>query len=402
MRGLINMANINSNGQRVINTKVVVSELHRAFKMFNDNLFAGQLPEPAILIQSRGNKKLTLGWCSVEKIWKNNTTQEEKYEINLVAEAINRGVYPVMATLLHEMVHLHNMVYGIKDTSRGYTYHNKQYKKVAEEHGLEVEHGDKVGWAYTKLQKSAMDLIDKYVYDEAVFSLGRLDFDKDAEEKPKKKSSSRKYICPECGTTIRASKDVFVLCGMCTNVEENKIIPMIKEKSEDEGGETPADIPAVSFVCNDCGTIGESNEEIDESIGAYVCKECGSINTEVLGGEDEEGEKDTPAEEPTQEPTEIPAGIVEIDTTLDDGFGIQIPVKQGMIDLDKTPARKKLLTKAEVVKLFEDAVLPDARGKEDCVDGWNALIETLIEDGEVYNLARNWKMPNLDKYDVGE
>lgn len=307
---------------KTINTKIVIAELHRAFKMFNENLFNNGLPEPAILIQSRGNKKLTLGWCSVQKIWKNEITEEEKYEINIVAEALNRGIYPVMTTLLHEMVHLHNLVNGIKDTSRGNTYHNMKFKQTAESHGMVIEHADKIGWSVSELQGTTMNLIDSYEFDEAVFSLGRMDFDAEEKPKKKKKSSSRKYICPECGTSVRASKDVNICCADCSNVEEGKLVMFYKEPTEDDFEDGEENL--VEYVCLDCGCVLEQPE------GSTTCPECGGELKKL-----EDIETAEPTEAPTEE--ETPAGIIEIDTELNDGAGNMIPVKQGMIDVDVTP-----------------------------------------------------------------
>lgn len=328
-----------------INTKIVITELHRAFKMFNENLFGGALPEPAILIQSRGNKKLTLGWCSIKKIWKNEITEEEKYEINIVAEALNRGIYPVMTTLLHEMVHLYNLVNNIKDTSRGNTYHNMKFKKTAEAHGLLVEHADKIGWSVSKLQSLTMDLIDSFAFDEAVFSLGRRDLDFEGEGKPrkKKKTSSRKYICPECGTSIRASKDVNILCAECTKPEENKFVMFYKEPTEedfdDNDNEGTEENNMVECVCLDCGCVHELPE------GETVCPDC--------GGELEQVGTD-PVAEP-EEPVETPTGIVEVDTELLDGDGNKIPVKQGMIDVPVTKVWEESNIK-EVLEVFSHEI----------------------------------------------
>lgn len=304
--------------RKTINTKVVIAELHRAFKMFNDNLFNGSLSEPAILIQSRGNKKLTLGWCSVQKIWKNEVTEEEKYEINIVAEALNRGTYPVMATLLHEMIHLHNLVNNIKDTSRGNTYHNMKFKKTAEAHGLIIEHADKIGWSVSKLQGTTMNLIDEHKFDEAVFSLGRRDLNFEGAGKPRKKvkTSSRKYICPSCGTSIRASKDVNILCADCTNFEEGKIVQMYKEETEEDVEEN-----IVQYVCLDCGCVSELPE------GQTLCPECGGELQELPIEEE-------PTEEPTIEPVQEPS-IVEEPTQLDDGAGNMVEVLQGKFDMQK-------------------------------------------------------------------
>lgn len=328
--------------RKIINTKVVIAELHRAFKMFNDNLFNGSLPEPAILIQSRGNKKLTLGWCSVQKIWKNEVTEEEKYEINIVAEALNRGTYPVMATLLHEMIHLHNLVNNIKDTSRGNTYHNMKFKKTAEAHGLIIEHADKIGWSVSKLQGTTMNLIDEHKFDEAVFSLGRRDLNFEGAGKPRKKvkTSSRKYICPSCGTSIRASKDVNILCADCTNFEEGKIVQMYKEETEEDVEEN-----IVQYVCLDCGCVSELPE------GQTLCPECGGELQELSIEE---------------EPTEEGPAIIEVDNELLDGDGKPVPVKQGMFE----DAEKKVNTGWGMDRLIKEltasAVEGEALGLETC------------------------------------
>lgn len=315
-----------------INTQIIMEELHRAFKMFNENLFNNELPEPAILIQSRGNKKLTLGWCTVEKVWKNEATHEERYEINLVAEALNRGIYPVMATLLHEMVHLYNLVCGVKDTSRGFTYHNMKFKKVAEAHGLIVDHADKIGWSVTKLQGFTMDLIDSYHFDEKVFSMGRRDLEMEGagDRRKKKKTSSRKYICPCCGSSLRTSKDMNVLCGDCTDVSEGKIVQFIKVEEPEEiepveptppAEDIPVNIEVEEYVCKECGSI----TQIDKKLKNKKCAECGSSDVFKLGEEPEV------IEEPA------PAPIIEVDTTLDDGAGNIIPVKQGKLNIPEKP-----------------------------------------------------------------
>ena len=352
-------------GQKKVNTKVVISELHRAFKLFNESLFNGALPEPAILVAPRGNKKLTLGWCTVAKVWKNEVTEEERYEINLCAEALNRGIYPVMATLLHEMVHLHNLVFEIKDTSRGGTYHNMKFKKVAEEHGLIIEHGEKIGWSLTKLQGTTMDLIDRANFDEAVFSFGRREMLSDEDKKRKKKKSSvRKYVCPKCGCIIRASKQVNVICGDC--YEKDNLLMYFIEETEpdtDENG-NPAitieptdyepvepdeeldipdyDIPEeptfenpVEFVCQECGCLSTVERNTADT---YICGECGSSCVTVLSGLN--SEEPTPSE-PTVEPV-----LIEESTKLNDGAGNMVDVLQGKIEVKEMGANEQRIADA--------------------------------------------------------
>lgn len=277
-----------------INIKVVIGELHKAFSYLNRDLFQGELPEPAILIQSRGKNKLTLGWCTVGKVWKNEATQEERYEINLVAEAMNRGLLPVMSTLLHEMVHLHNLEKGIKDTSREYTYHNKRFKEVAENHGLIIDHAEKIGWSVTKLQQQTIKLIYSYGLNEEAFNLGRKELG-ESEEAPKKKGKSKKYICPECATIIRANREVNVICGDC-NVKFILDEPIEEEPKKQE----------INIICHDCGCLGKlvAGDEIK-------CKECGSENIEETN-------------------MEVDDNLIEVDDELYDENKKLVPVKQGM------------------------------------------------------------------------
>ncbi len=308
-----------------VNTKIIISELHRAFKLFNDELFDGALPEPAIIIAPKGNKSLALGWCTVGKVWKNDVTQEERYEINIVAEALNRGIYPVMSTLLHEMVHLHNLVYEIKDVSRGGTYHNGRFKRIAETHGLIVEHRDRIGWSHTYLQGTTMDLIDSADFDEAVFSFGRRDLDDtdgiERNKKKEKKGSVRKYVCPRCHGIIRASRQVNVICGDC--YKESNLIIWFEEEKEvdiDENGNpaitinpteyTPVEETksVVEFACCECGCISTA-EYVEE--GAYICPECRSTNTRTLNE----------------------TVITTEECKLDDGWGNMVDVVQGKIEI---------------------------------------------------------------------
>lgn len=204
-----------------VNMKLVIEELHKAFENLNITLFENELPTPALLVQSRGNKKRVAGWCSTNQIWVNPTYKELKYEINIVAEYLNRDKYSVIGTLLHEMVHLYNLTNNIKDVSRNGTYHNKKFKSAAEEHGLVVEYNSSIGWAVTNLKDETKEIVDKMGLDEKAFTMARVDFFNNNSEMnngegiKKVESSSRKYVCPSCNTIIRATKEVKIICGDC-------------------------------------------------------------------------------------------------------------------------------------------------------------------------------------------
>jgi len=55
----------------------------------------------------------------------------------------------VLEVLVHEAAHALATARGIKDTSRGGTYHNQQYRQLAEELGLIVAKAQQGGWTET-------------------------------------------------------------------------------------------------------------------------------------------------------------------------------------------------------------------------------------------------------------
>ena len=42
--------------------------------------------------------------------------------------------------------------------------------------------------------------------------------------KTKKKSSTRKYVCPKCGLSIRATKEVHIACIDCGNIPMEPVL----------------------------------------------------------------------------------------------------------------------------------------------------------------------------------
>jgi hypothetical protein len=151
--------------------------------------------------------------CTGWKAWKvGNDSESGRCEINITAEYLNRPFEETAGTLLHEMVHLANLQNGIKYTSRGGTYHNKEFKLAAEAHGLTVSK-TKSGWHVTALTGESLEWLRAQFPDDCGFELHR----ERAPELSKsgRIKSSKKYVCPCCGTVIRATKEVNVTCSDC-------------------------------------------------------------------------------------------------------------------------------------------------------------------------------------------
>jgi hypothetical protein len=183
-------------------------ELERIYLHLNHYYFKNELPDVQITVQSSG-KRPALGWCTRDKRWRGNGKQECR-EINISAEYLDRKDKAIVTTLLHEMVHLYCAENGIKDTSRSGTYHNEKYKTAAEAHGLNITKNEKYGWHDSTLADPG--IMDKLKVNRQAFTVAR------QAAQPKSggtKSSSRKYVCPACATTVRATKEVSIICGDC-------------------------------------------------------------------------------------------------------------------------------------------------------------------------------------------
>ena len=188
--------------------QAVIEKLESIFTVFNEHIFNGQLEKPIIIV-APDTMRGSYGWCSSKKIWKGDEEQEF-YEINLCAEYLTRPFEETTETLLHEMIHLKNMMDGVKDTSRSGKYHNRKFRDTAERYGLEVEQDSKYGFSRTKYSEKTLAWLNAEFPEENAFPLYRMKF-----LEPPKKSNTKKYVCPVCGAIVRATKEVHVKCEDC-------------------------------------------------------------------------------------------------------------------------------------------------------------------------------------------
>ena len=170
------------------------------FKFVNKSLSVKKA-KPIITIQSKGQKKNTAGWHWPNK-WQNG--KKDVSEINICAEGLKDD--PV-ETLIHEMVHHHNNLAGIKDCN-SQQYHNKAFKSLAETYGLNVEKDGRRGWSCTSLSESLKDKLKKLKIDYDVFSIYRL-----TPLSTKAPTKMAKYTC-SC-TTVRCATPLNALCRSC-------------------------------------------------------------------------------------------------------------------------------------------------------------------------------------------
>lgn len=153
--------------------------------------------------------------------------ENRRYEINIGTNTLHRPIEEITATLLHEMCHLYNLMHDIQDCSRGGSYHNKKFKVCAEKHGLLIEHHEKYGWTITSPSLALLEFVEMQGWQDIEMNegfafripggeeTGSKEKPGEGKKPPRKPSSTRKYICPKCGNSCRATKAINIMCIDC-------------------------------------------------------------------------------------------------------------------------------------------------------------------------------------------
>lgn len=197
-----------------------VAYLGKLYDFANAELFSGELIKPVITIQ-RDERNKTHGWWSVGKVWQENAEDEGEHELNMTAQSLNRSIEEIAATLIHEMCHQYAGCNNLQDTSRSGSYHNKLFKKIAESHGLKVSCEETIGWSHTELTEETAEKLAGFTAENPPSVIYRLPVVKGQTVKT---SSTRKYVCPVCGQSVRATKAVNIICADCNKpMQEEKI-----------------------------------------------------------------------------------------------------------------------------------------------------------------------------------
>ena len=186
--------------KETVKTSRTAGYLEKIFRALNRDFFGGELEEPIITIQST---RRAYGHVTVAKIWKRK--EDWRHELNLGAETLNRPIEEVVATMLHEMVHLYNLAHGVQDCSRGGSYHNRKFKATEET----IEYNIRQGWDEVQIHRGGG------IWTPPANGGSKAGDPSGQAPKPPKKSSTRKLVCPCCGNSVRATKTVRILCMDC-------------------------------------------------------------------------------------------------------------------------------------------------------------------------------------------
>ena len=195
--------------------------LNKVFDLLNEAFFENALSRPTITIQSTPK---AYGHFSLNKdTWISKLGGT--HEINIGAGTLARPIEEVVATLLHEMVHYFNFIMGIQDCSRGNTYHNRRFKDAAEARGLIITHSEKYGYAHTAPSDTILEFCLRFGLTEILINRNEQTYFRvgggsgahsgASGTVTPRTSSTRKYICPCCRMSVRATRTVRIACVDC-------------------------------------------------------------------------------------------------------------------------------------------------------------------------------------------
>lgn len=227
-----------------------VIELERMYNIANKHFARHglRITLPVLVtIQSKG-KHNAYGWVTVQKAWTDGKGEELAHELNIAAESLARPVADIFNTIVHEMCHLVNIQRGVQDCTNSQR-HNKKFKEICDKVGLYCEQMGRYGWAATHEPEKNSDelkaVLHKYIEqgDADAINMQRKDYalkvtkggsekgsgagaDGGSDTTKKRKSNQIKYVCPHCGTSVRATKQVRIMCADCMEL----MIPEVKSE----------------------------------------------------------------------------------------------------------------------------------------------------------------------------
>ena len=206
--------------KEITKTSRLAGSLEKLFNMINRDWFNGELETPIITIQSTPK---AYGHVTVNpEAW--SVKGEGRRELNIGAGTLYRDIDATVATMMHEACHIYNLQNGIGDVSRGGQYHNKRFRETAEAHGLTVTYSTQYGHAHTAAADELLEWILDNNVPEIMITRNEHSFHAvgvggtktpSGESTSISKSNSRRYICPCCGTKVRATRLVNIVCGDC-------------------------------------------------------------------------------------------------------------------------------------------------------------------------------------------
>lgn len=185
-------------------------ELQRIVGLLNDKYFGSELPNIPIFVTPNTKKISCFNPGSVTVYHKKDV---KTGHINVSDHILSLPIENVCSTLLHDMCHHYCYINGVKDTSRGYQYHNRRFKNVAITHGLNVARNNACGWEITSPSSDLLSWVSQNF--DRNYSLEIFRYTRSSGKSP---GNSVRYVCPVCGSIARKTDRKRIGCWEC-NIE---------------------------------------------------------------------------------------------------------------------------------------------------------------------------------------
>lgn len=147
--------------KETVKTSRTAGYLEKIFRALNERYFDNELEEPIITIQStpKAYAHVTIG-----KAWQRGDTTRR--ELNIGAGTLDRSIFEIVASELHECIHIYNMQHGIQDCSRSGQYHNRKFKAAAEARDLKISYDPRIGWSITEPTEALCEFVLEQGWDD--------------------------------------------------------------------------------------------------------------------------------------------------------------------------------------------------------------------------------------------
>lgn len=205
-------------------TREMYDELTLAYDHFNRTLFDGQLPACLITLQ---RSKKSYGYFSADRFANANGALTDEIALN-PSHFATRGIEEVLATLVHEMVHLWQHHFGSPGRGR---YHNREWAEQmksiglhpsadgtegAAETGEAMSHRIVAGGAFEKAAARLVGRSFRIAWADHVAAAGDASSPAEGsgEDKVAKAGKWFKFECRTCQQTARAKFDASLICGV--------------------------------------------------------------------------------------------------------------------------------------------------------------------------------------------
>ena len=195
------------------------------FDRLNKRFYNGCLPSLPICLTAT-TRSITAFNPDVTTVFDRKRKQD--CQLNFSDDILTEPITVVCQRMLHAMCHYYCYLHDIQDVSRGNSYHNKNFRREAERHGLIQIKDGKYGWSISSPSKELAQFCVNELKDLHFGIYRYTKYEKDMvmdddnedtiEVRVKIKnpnSHSIKYICPCCKNSVRATKKVNIACLDC-------------------------------------------------------------------------------------------------------------------------------------------------------------------------------------------